>query len=179
MINKQARTRISDVIDRLREESKATAIILITKNGELIAASGEVDGSTASELASASADYVASADRLGELIGEPDYGTLFQEGKAINIHITTVVDELILFVLFDEKSSLGLVRLRTKEATTKIETLWDQEFFPSPGGAMAGSPPAEDGHDAQFTSILPRRRPDKDGWSEKESSIRKAKIVLN
>jgi len=50
---------------------------------------------------------------------------LFHEGEKENIHLSVVAERVILVVIFDQRSSLGLVRLRVRksgEVLTQIFT---------------------------------------------------------
>ena len=51
---------------------------------------------------------------------------LFHEGKQDHIHISIVAKRAILLVIFDDRSSLGLVRLRVKRASNEMESIFDQ-----------------------------------------------------
>jgi predicted regulator of Ras-like GTPase activity (Roadblock/LC7/MglB family) len=58
--------------------------------------------------------------KLARLIGEKEFSILFHEGEKDNIHISIVAQRVILVVIFDERSSLGLVRLRVKKAAQEL-----------------------------------------------------------
>ena len=51
---------------------------------------------------------------------------LFHEGENDNLHINVVGGWAILLVMFDERSSLGLVRLRVKKASGELESILDE-----------------------------------------------------
>ena len=68
---------------------------------------------------------VAATDGLARLIGEKEFSILFHEGEKDNIHISIVAQRVILVVIFDERSSLGLVRLRVRRATTELDKIFD------------------------------------------------------
>src|SRR3989304_4297731 len=53
---------------------------------------------------------------LASLIGEKEFSVLFHEGERDNMHISVVDNRLILVVIFDKRSSVGLVRLRARRA---------------------------------------------------------------
>ena len=44
----------------------------------------------------------------------------FHEGERDNLHISVVGQRVILVVIFDKRSSLGLVRLRVKKASEDL-----------------------------------------------------------
>jgi predicted regulator of Ras-like GTPase activity (Roadblock/LC7/MglB family) len=115
--------RFVAVLDRLRSESNAKLAFLIDKNGQQIAASGSLNGSDPTALASLTAGNVAATEGLAQLIGETEFSSLFHEGRNDSLHITLICDKVILLVIFDEHSSLGLVRLRVKQRSKELETV--------------------------------------------------------
>ena len=50
---------------------------------------------------------------------------LFHEGQQDHIHISIVAKRAILVVIFDDRSSLGLVRLRVKRASVDLEKIFE------------------------------------------------------
>jgi predicted regulator of Ras-like GTPase activity (Roadblock/LC7/MglB family) len=113
-------TRLASVLERLRHEANAKIVFLIDKNGAQLAAAGDMDGLDPTSLASLTAGNVAATDGLAKLLGEREFSILFHEGEHDNLHINVVSGTAILVVLFDERSSLGLVRLRVKKATGEL-----------------------------------------------------------
>ena len=112
--------RFASVLERLRHEANAKVVFLIDKNGAQLAAAGDMDGLDPTSLASLTAGNVAATDGLAKLLGEREFSILFHEGEHDNLHINVVSGTAILVVLFDERSSLGLVRLRVKKATGEL-----------------------------------------------------------
>jgi len=109
------------LLNSLRIDSSAKIVFLVDKNGQQIAEAGEVNLVDTTSLASLTAGNVAATDGLAKLIGEKEFSILFHEGRKDNIHISIVAQRLILVVIFDERSSLGLVRLRVRKASGDIE----------------------------------------------------------
>ena len=118
--------QIKDTLQRLQVDSNAKFVFLVDKNGQQIAAHGDMAGVDATSLASLTAGNVAATDGLAKLIGEKEFSILFHEGERDNIHISLVAQRVILVVIFDEKSSLGLVRLRVKKASQELERTFEQ-----------------------------------------------------
>src|SRR5213593_4826064 len=118
--------RIKAIIAKLRAESNAKLVFLVDKNGQQIAAHGDMRGLDATSLASLTAGNVAATDGLAKLIGEKEFSILFHEGERDNIHISLVAQRVILVVIFDDRSSLGLVRLRVKKASQELERTFEQ-----------------------------------------------------
>lgn len=118
--------RISEVIDKLLKESNSKVIFLVDKNGQLIAGCGETEHLDTTSLASLTAGNIAATGGLAKLIGEKEFSILFHEGEKDNIHISIVGQRVILVVIFDQRSSLGLVRLRVKKASDELGTIFDE-----------------------------------------------------
>jgi predicted regulator of Ras-like GTPase activity (Roadblock/LC7/MglB family) len=116
---------LEEALRRLRQEANAKAVFLIDKNGQQIAAAGEIEQFDTTSLASLTAGNVAATDGLAKLIGEREFSVLFHEGQQDHIHISIVAKRSILVVIFDDRSSLGLVRLRVKRANVDLEKIFD------------------------------------------------------
>jgi len=106
---------------------------------------GEIDLVDTTSLASLTAGNVAATDGLARLIGEREFTILFHEGRKDNIHISIVGQRLILVVIFDERSSLGLVRLRVRKASGSVEKILNdmEEKAQRVGAEGAATPFAE------------------------------------
>lgn len=117
---------IKQLLNTLRMDASAKIVFLVDKNGQQIADAGEVELIDATSLASLTAGNVAATDGLAKLIGEKEFSILFHEGRKDNIHISIVGQRLILVVIFDERSSLGLVRLRVRKASVDLERVLNE-----------------------------------------------------
>ena len=118
--------RIKQIIAKLRIDANAKVVFLVDKNGQQIAAQGEIENLDTTSLASLTAGNVAATDGLARLIGEKEFSILFHEGERDNLHISVVGRRVILVVVFDERSSLGLVRLRVKKSSQELGEIFDE-----------------------------------------------------
>jgi len=118
--------QINAVLDKLLREANAKVIFLVDKNGQLISGVGETERFDTTSLASLTAGNIAATGGLAKLIGEKEFSILFHEGEKDNLHISIVAGRVILVVLFDTRSSLGLVRLRVKKASEELATIFDR-----------------------------------------------------
>ena len=117
---------INLVIERLLKEANAKVIFLVDKNGQLISGVGETDRFDTTSLASLTAGNIAATGGLAKLIGEKEFSILFHEGEKDNLHISIVGGRVILVVLFDSRSSLGLVRLRVKKSSDELSLIFEK-----------------------------------------------------
>ncbi|MEE9292329.1 MAG: roadblock/LC7 domain-containing protein [Acidobacteriota bacterium] len=143
VLHEEEYQRIREVITRLRGECNAKVVFLVDKNGQQIAAIGELETIDTTALASLAAGNVAATDSLARLIGEKEFSILFHEGERDNLHISVVGGRMILVVIFDERSSLGLVRLRVKKGSSELATILEVMLKKSaaPKKAAAGGSP--------------------------------------
>ena len=111
---------IAGICDRLTRDANAKVVFLVDKNGQLIASSGQAQNLDTTSLASLTAGNVAAMGGLAKLIGEKEFSLLFHEGEKDNMHISVISNRLILVVIFDKRSSVGLVRLRVRKATDEL-----------------------------------------------------------
>ena len=134
--------QIKQIISKLRIDANAKVVFLVDKNGQQIAAHGDIENLDTTSLASLTAGNVAATDGLAKLIGEKEFSILFHEGEKDNIHISIVAQRVILVVIFDERSSLGLVRLRVKkrapELSSILDIMWKKSAAPRRAGGGGG-----------------------------------------
>jgi predicted regulator of Ras-like GTPase activity (Roadblock/LC7/MglB family) len=118
--------QIAMVCQRLQRDANAKAVLLIGRDGQAIAEAGDVEELDVTSLSSLTAGNVAATGGISKILREKDFTSQFHEGEKIHVHITLVGGKAILVVLFDERSSLGLVRLRVKKSSDEMARLFDQ-----------------------------------------------------
>ncbi len=131
---------IDTELQRLYQQANAKMVFLVDKNGQLIASAGESHDIDTTSLASLTAGNIAATGGIAKLLGEQEFSILFHEGERDNIHISLVGHRVILVVIFDHRSSLGLVRLRVKKSAEALggifETIARKSEEEESGGAM-------------------------------------------
>ena len=120
VVTEQVHARFTTLLESLDREANAKFVFLVDKSGQQIAAVGELEGIDPTSLASLTAGTVAATDGVAQLVGEENFTNLFHEGRTDSLHITVVADQVILVVLFDQRSSLGLVRLRVEQRIPEL-----------------------------------------------------------
>ena len=117
--------QIQAICDRLQRDSNSVAILVINKDGQEIARSGNTEHLDVTSLSSLFAGNVAATGGIAKLLAEKEFSGQFHEGEKTNIHLSLVAQRAILVVLFDTRSSLGLVRLRVKKASEELTKVFD------------------------------------------------------
>ncbi|MBI3597707.1 MAG: roadblock/LC7 domain-containing protein [Nitrospirae bacterium] len=135
--------QIEAELRRLHQQANAKVTFLVDKNGQLISAIGETENLDTTSLASLTAGNIAATGGMAKLLGEKDFSILFHEGERDNIHIS-LIGRVILVVIFDQRSSLGLVRLRVKKSVEILgqilqKILQKVDQAKAPTGAAGGT----------------------------------------
>jgi predicted regulator of Ras-like GTPase activity (Roadblock/LC7/MglB family) len=115
VLYEQELTQLAAVCASLQASTDAQAVILVDKNGQFIASHGDVSGFDTTSLASLTAGNMASTQGLANLIGEAEFPSVYHEGKNESLLLSVVASQAILVVMFDQRTTLGLVRLRVKK----------------------------------------------------------------
>ena len=108
---------------KLLVDASAKVVFLVDKDGTLLASAGDAVGFDTTSLASLAAGNIAATGGLANLIGEKEFSILFHEGERDNMHLSIVAERLILVVVFDRRSSVGLVRLRVRQVSARFTSI--------------------------------------------------------
>ena len=117
--------RVLAIIQKLVRDANSKGVFVVDKAGQLVGEVGELKGIDSPSLASLTAGCVAATSSLAKIVGEEEFPTHFHQGQRDNLHMTLVGDRMILVVVFDERSSLGLVRLRVKKAGSELARVFE------------------------------------------------------
>jgi predicted regulator of Ras-like GTPase activity (Roadblock/LC7/MglB family) len=120
IVHEEEFRKINEELLRLFHRANAKVVFLIDKNGQLIASAGNTQDIDTTSLASLTAGNIAATGGIARLLGEKEFTILFHEGENDNIHISLIGQRVILVVIFDRRSSLGLVRLRVKKSSEAL-----------------------------------------------------------
>jgi predicted regulator of Ras-like GTPase activity (Roadblock/LC7/MglB family) len=133
--------KVAAVCDRLVRDANAKGVFVVDKAGQLINEAGEMRGIDSTSLASLTAGCIAATGGLAKIVGEEEFPIHFHQGQRDNLHITLVGARMILVVIFDERSSLGLVRLRVKKAGAELARVFEEIEKKSEQQASQGASP--------------------------------------
>ena len=136
--------RLRILCDNLREQSKAKGVYLIDSDGQLLESSGEFKGLDTTALASLTAAYNASAIGIFKIIEEKPPTNQLLEGDLCSLFFSVISKVLIVGVLFDTRSNLGLVRLRTKKVGEELTKLLAQRTIDAKNNANTKPEPDSD-----------------------------------
>ena len=125
------------ILERLLEEAFARVVFLVDKDGQLVASCGDEEGIDSTSLASLTAGNIAATGGLAKLLGQKEFSILFHQGEKENIHISVIGGRMILVVIFDTQSTLGLVRLRAKKAGEELNEIIQKLINKAKGNSLS------------------------------------------
>jgi len=117
--------KINLTLKRLLKGSEAKCALLVDKDGHLVTRQGFTQSLDTTSLAALLAGSFASTREIARLVGEPEFSVLFHQGKRDHIHMSLVGDRSILVVVFDDRTTIGMVRLYAKEAASELEQVFN------------------------------------------------------
>ncbi len=112
--------KIDLVLSKMLKGAEAKCALLVDKDGHLITRQGFTHSLDTTALAALLAGSFASTKEIARLVGESEFSVLFHQGKKDHIHMSLVGDRSILAVVFDDRTTIGMVRLYAKEAASEL-----------------------------------------------------------
>ena len=119
---------ITKSLERFLFDSNARCALLVDRTGQLVATVGEQPKFDPTAFATLTAADFSANDQLAKLIGENDFNSLFHQGEKESMYLADVARRVILVVLFDNRTTLGLVRLKMKQTVDELSKIFDAVF---------------------------------------------------
>jgi predicted regulator of Ras-like GTPase activity (Roadblock/LC7/MglB family) len=117
--------QIEKLLDEYVKLSNARCVFLIDKEGHLVTQRGISQTFNAATLSALVAGAFAATKEMARLLGETEFSVMFHQGRKDNIHLSLVGDRAINATVFDEKTTVGMVNLYSKEVTLKLEKIFE------------------------------------------------------
>jgi predicted regulator of Ras-like GTPase activity (Roadblock/LC7/MglB family) len=133
---------ITRTLQQFLYDSNARCAMLVDRSGQLVATVGEQPRFDPTAFASLTAADFSANDQLAKLIGETEFSSLFHQGEQESMYLADVARRVILVILFDNRTTLGLVRLKAKgtiEELTRLFVALFQRERNAPNNILAGA----------------------------------------
>jgi predicted regulator of Ras-like GTPase activity (Roadblock/LC7/MglB family) len=128
------------ILQTLMRSGGARSAMLVDKTGQLINSVGEPPGFDVISFSSLAAADFSANEMLASMIGEKDFSTLVHQGTNHSLFLSKIATGIILVVIFDKKTSLGLVRLKARRAAEELvlvlEKVYKKVEYKNPEEAM-------------------------------------------
>lgn len=118
--------KIDQYLDAFLERSKANCVLLIDVEGHLVTKKGFTQTLDTTSIAALVAGSFASTRALAQNLGEKEFSVIFHQGENENIHISLVSNRCLIVIIFDDRTTIGMVRLYAKEVTGDLSSVLDR-----------------------------------------------------
>ena len=129
VITKEDLEKINFCLNRMISSSLAHSVLLIDRSGQLIAHHGKtpeaVDILSLSALTAA--NFGATAE-IARILGEEEFTLLFHKGRTENVYFSAIGEHVIMVTLFDDQTSLGLIRLQINKIIDELARILSSIF---------------------------------------------------
>ena len=132
--------RIQNILSVFLADSSARTALIVDRTGQLVSTVGEPPVFDSTAFATLTAADFSANDQLAKLIGENDFNSLFHQGEKESMYLADIARRVIIVVLFDNRTTLGMVRLKMRQTVQELTQMFEQMFARS--AANAGSAPS-------------------------------------
>jgi len=123
VLTEEAMTEIHKTLIQLLKQSDAKCGLLVDQDGKCVAKTGFTKTIDTDALSALIAGAFSSTRAMAKLVGERDFSVLFHQGNKDHIHNVLVDDNTILTVIFDDRTTIGMVRLYSKDAAQELKEI--------------------------------------------------------
>lgn len=112
---------IDTCLERMAYESEASSIILADVTGQLISERGKTMGINTQVLSALAAGELSATQEMARLVGErARFNLLLHEGDERSVYLSPVGNKMLLIIVFDGRTPIGLVRIILKNAVEEL-----------------------------------------------------------
>ncbi len=120
--------QIQQHLQAFLREANARCALLVDRTGQLVATVGEQPQFDSTAFASLTAADFSANDQLAKMIGESEFASLVHQGERESMYLADVAKRVILVVLFDQRTTLGLVKLKGKGVVENLNKVFEEMF---------------------------------------------------
>jgi len=120
--------KINFCLNKVVASSLAQSVFLIDRSGQLIAQYGNTPAIDMPSLSALTAANFGATAEIAKILGEEEFTLLFHKGKSENVYFSAIGDHVILVTLFDDRTSLGVIRLQISKITEELARILSSIF---------------------------------------------------
>lgn len=120
--------KISFCLNKMVSSSLAQSVLLIDRSGQLIAHHGNAPAIDMSSLSALTAANFGATAEIAKILGEEEFTLLFHKGKNENVYFSAIGEHVILVTLFDDRTSLGVIRLQLSKIVDELSKILSAIF---------------------------------------------------
>jgi predicted regulator of Ras-like GTPase activity (Roadblock/LC7/MglB family) len=115
--------KINYYLNKMVSSSMAHSVLLIDRSGQLIAHHGNTPEFDILSLSALTAANFGATAEIARILGEEEFTLLFHKGRNENVYFSAVGEHVIMVTLFDDSTSLGLIRLQINKIIDELSTI--------------------------------------------------------
>lgn len=118
--------RLSTLLTTFVGDTHAACALLCDRSGRLLVKTGDTGNMDNTTFASLVAGDFAASDQLARLLGEEEFSSLYHAGDGRSMYLADVSGYSILATLFDGRTTLGMIRLKTRTVVPMLVELFEE-----------------------------------------------------
>ena len=107
--------QLNSILEKFITNSAAKCALVITREGRFLTSRGTAPGFDKIALAALVSACFASTCAIANLIGESRFSTMFHQGVNEHINISSLTEEVLLIVIFNNHTTIDTVRTFTEQ----------------------------------------------------------------
>lgn len=141
--------QIERILQNFLFESSARCALIVDRTGQLVTTVGERPEFDSTAFASLAAADFSANDQLASMIGEQEFSSLFHQGERESMYLADVARRVILVVLFDDRATLGMIRIKVKSVVRELTEIFLAMFERGNAGEGQSGLETDWGHEAE------------------------------
>jgi predicted regulator of Ras-like GTPase activity (Roadblock/LC7/MglB family) len=118
--------QLTSLLQTFITETQAHCALLCDRSGRLLTQSGDTGTMDNITFASLVAGDFAASDQLARTLGEQEFSSLYHAGEGRSMYLADVSGYGILAAVFDAKTTVGMIRLKSKTTVPRLVSLFEE-----------------------------------------------------
>lgn len=136
LLNEEDVARFESVLTELLEKTEANVSMVVERAGYLIHQCGTLEGFESAQVAALASNAFAATEFMANLIQEPDFSGMYQQGNTISTLTLNIDASCLLFIAFSSNLSVGAIKYFSTEAVKKLALQLSRARERTPGGGI-------------------------------------------
>jgi predicted regulator of Ras-like GTPase activity (Roadblock/LC7/MglB family) len=135
-LNEEDIGKFDSVLKELLEKSEADVALIVERAGYLIHQRGQLEGFEPAQVATLASNAFAASEFMANIIKEPDFTGMYQQGSTISTLTLNIDQSCLLFLAFRAAHSVGAIKYFAAQAVLKLAEQLDHAHKRAPEKAF-------------------------------------------
>ena len=118
--------------------SNAKCVMIVDREGHMVTRQGVTRDLDVDTIAALVAGSFAATREMARVLGEDEFTVLFHQGKTDSIQLSLVGDRTLLTVIFDQTTTVGMVRLYAADTAKRLTDVFEKHARDLRDGTVSG-----------------------------------------